>query len=926
MTPPPAPPRAFALVITLAFVVLITLIIVGFALSMRLDRPAASLHLEKTRARFLAGIATDHAAATLLLATADPERNWISQPGQLVFGAAEAGPGPADQRKILQETLPLHSGGASAPAHPGILSPPDLNVASLRDAGNHLITEQKADPADPGAMPLRVAWVYLRKDGSLDRSPSPDLTNAANPIMGRYAYWTDDESSKVNYNLAWGRSGANPNPPGHPSRIRLDALEGLSEGMADAIHAFITADPGYASLNHGFFNTPDDVRRVEMEPGGAGGSEVIRANRFDLTHYNHDPDTTFFGEPRIVLTTSPARAGWKFENGQWIGKNGLPGAAGRPAYIRILTDAQEGPTPGDPGPYANLDSAKLTGTINRIVSYLQRSDWPMVTGDGSLQDKYFSAYPEATRATRLAQIAINIIDYVRCKEAAPNAAWQNIVQPLRLVSNGGTPPVFTKSEAPTNYSLSFFGQTRGPLINEVGVWLSDDLLTMKIRVELYLPRNYGLEQVDLTKLYLSTESGVHGFGIQSNPPPIPPGSISHPILTKGGYSTVTYTRTHSSGTTTLTSRPLSATLRVAIAQAATTSRIDVSSAFSAYRLECPVDPEGVPPEAITSLEVDDPRVNKHPGDWKQRAGGNSFGAPNSLSVLGVARTADPSIVPQQDADATGMISTASFYMPPPAGTVFTRSDGSVDDNTSGMVGSSGELGYIHTGIECSPKTPAASPPQLDLPPGTPWRTLRLQPNRQPVSVVPDWAFMDLFAAPLEVHENARYVYHPRGTEIGGRVNINGGSEPFALERIHPLMAVLKGCRDDSTNAASRVGGAKAQAIARNIRDRTLATGAAEGKEYGYGAGFDSVGEIVEIRGVADEGEKSEELFRDISNLITTRGNVFSVYAIGQALIQTPSGELKINAEERTRTIVERYFDAASGATRLAPVFTRSLSP
>ena len=489
-----------------------------------------------------------------------------------------------------------------------------------------------------------------------------------------------------------------------------------------------------------------------------------------------------------------------------------------------------------------------------------------------------------------------------------------MVQPLRVISNGLNPPTFTKSEAPTNFSRSYFGQTRAPLITEVGVWLSPDFKTMTFKVELYLPENYGIDQVDVSKLYLSTESGVNGFGIESTPPQLLASQISNPILTKGNYTVITYTRT--TATTTVVARPATATARVAIALTPTAARLDVVPAFSAHKISCPVDPVGVAPGDITSMEVDDPRVNKHPDDWKQRASGNSFGVPNSISALNAAKAPDPSKSPQQDTDAGGNLSTASLYMPPSAGS---------PNNPLGMVTSAGELGYIHTGVECSPKTPVAPPPQLDLPAGTPWRTMRLQPNSQATTVVPDWAFMDLFTSPLSVSPNAKYVYNPRDTAIGGRVNVNAKVEPFGLERILPLAAVLQGCGNDSSDPSSKVTAAQALTLAGNIYRRVLADGSPNGKSYGYVSGYDSAAEIVEIKGIADGGEKSEALYREVSNLITARGNVFSIYAIGQAIQQTPDGRLLVTAEQRTRTILERFLNPANNKIEFGSVYFRSLN-
>ncbi len=65
-------------------------------------------------------------------------------------------------------------------------------------------------------LPMPVAWIYVLKDGTLTVPPAPpggvsggaswsNSTNPptpTNPIVGRVAFWTDDESGKINVNTA----------------------------------------------------------------------------------------------------------------------------------------------------------------------------------------------------------------------------------------------------------------------------------------------------------------------------------------------------------------------------------------------------------------------------------------------------------------------------------------------------------------------------------------------------------------------------------------------------------------------------------------------------------------------------------------------------------------------------------------------------
>jgi hypothetical protein len=394
-----------ALLITLAFIVLISILIVGFAASMRTDRPAANMYLEKTKASLYAQSGVDSVIASLRQSTADTNRNWISQPGQLVVGAATDDPTTTvDERKVLGTVVPLHSGAAPSPVPTDpVLQPCNLNVTTQRDPTTSLITD-RPDVTNPSVHALmQVAWIYVRKDGTRDTSQTPAVSTT-NPIVGRYAYWTDDESSKVNYNLAWGRTTTPPNTNqvGHPTKTSLAALTGLTAPMADAIHNYITDTSqgvNFQVLNQGFFNSPEEARQVDLTLSGV--STALKNNKFEVTHYSNDPDTTFFNQPRIVLTTQATRAG------------------GKP-YLNIgVTDVTQLADLEQPTGSQSTRIAAYKATVKMLVSYLKRTDWPMVSNSGSsFQQKYYSSYSTAQQQ-RLTQLAINIIDYVRPKKARP---------------------------------------------------------------------------------------------------------------------------------------------------------------------------------------------------------------------------------------------------------------------------------------------------------------------------------------------------------------------------------------------------------------------------------------------------------------------------------------------------------------------------
>jgi hypothetical protein len=318
--------------------------------------------------------------------------------------------------------------------------------------------------------------------------------------------------------------------------------------------------------------------------------------------------------------------------------------------------------------------------------------------------------------------------------------------------------------------------------------------------------------------------------------------------------------------------------------------------------------DGSGPASASTVQTNDPRNNTLPSDWAYVPGSNTLGSENAPTVRTVGKTS--SVTPPQDTDASGNISDASLQMAYPKGN---------PKNPDGVVQSVGELGVIHTGIE-----------GLSTRTSVPWRTLRLQPTAaQPASVVPDWAFMDLFTVPTVVPTAAKKMFTPYDSHVAGRINVNSKAEPFGnstamgngtLTRIAPLKALLTGVTNNGNATLTAV---EATTIATNIYNRTLSPG--KGKTYGFAGGYDSPGEIAEIAGVADGGEASEEVMRGIANLISARGSVFTVSTIGQSLKQTPANTLVITGEQRQQVMLEGYPDTAS-TTKYRPVSVRTLTP
>ena len=208
----------------------------------------------------------------------------------------------------------------------------------------------------------------------------------------------------------------------------------------------------------------------------------------------------------------------------------------------------------------------------------------------------------------------------------------------------------------------------------------------------------------------------------------------------------------------------------------------------------------------------------------------------------------------------------------------------------------GELSYIHTGV--------------------PWRTLWLQP--QPAGEVgtkiPDWAVLDLFSA-------------TDATNVIGRLNINSittNSNP-TVDRLRPLDALVTTLPVVGTtyNSATAAGNIYRYALppvsSFNVPPPSFCP-------YSY----TMVGEVANTKGLSDTittpGSKSDREIpvRGIANIITTRSDTFTIWAIAQTikkidranLTTFTTGKDLITGEAKVQAIVQRYVDNSTGTPQV----------
>jgi len=278
MKPILPPRRAFALVLVLIVIVLATTMAVFFLSSMGQERRGVDLYARGVQVRHFSGMTINRVIGQINAATkegtATAPISWASQPGMV--RTYQAGGNPSNVYKLYSwNTDPVTAGGsfnalsaselppsgwAASPAIFTDLNQPINGVYPIVDPDAEGEVEGFSIDAGASAVsgsgsdaPMPVKWLYVLEDGQMVAPSNFTGTTAtvpgassANPIVGRVAFWTDDETAKVNVNTAsegafwdWPKAATHDemqfagNPPiggefnrvsGHPAMTSLSAV------------------------------------------------------------------------------------------------------------------------------------------------------------------------------------------------------------------------------------------------------------------------------------------------------------------------------------------------------------------------------------------------------------------------------------------------------------------------------------------------------------------------------------------------------------------------------------------------------------------------------------------------------------------------------------------------------------------------------
>lgn len=490
----PRPRRGVALVLVITFLVLITGLIIAFLSTVNTETQVSKRADAGNRGRELIDSVNALVMSQIRDATSQgQEVAWASQPGMIrTYGTADGKASPAPLRYYkLYSAKDLVWQPAGAKFNPAEDVPPgwadneamftDLNrpVSTLEGQMRYPIFQPPAENPDPASpppvglkvgtppvanngtatnfvnpAPMPVRWIYVLRDGRLT-SPTeavagidqegvqvrwadgtPDAPTENNPIVGRIAFWTDDETSKININTAAGdvwtaaadieagsywdiprvtsqfdrQALANFQPaqreyqryPGHPAATYLSAaFPTISRADIVNIASRIQGGGSMGGTTLAWEAVANDADRLyayvdELIYDNARGPSVITPaqlsqSHFALTAHSRAPEVNLFNMPRI--------ASWP------VHRTDTP--AYRSAFDRLIAFCSRIGNRNYIFDRENADSqtADFVGRNTQLYAYLQKSTAATIPGfGGNFLNKYG---PDRD------QILTEIFDYIR---------------------------------------------------------------------------------------------------------------------------------------------------------------------------------------------------------------------------------------------------------------------------------------------------------------------------------------------------------------------------------------------------------------------------------------------------------------------------------------------------------------------------------
>ena len=267
----------------------------------------------------------------------DVPANWYERPAEFVDLNEPVRNGDRERYPIVDPNVASHMSGAS-----GLVD------------GFSIRSDAPIEPGNPLAnrAPMPVRWIYVLEDGTLCGLGDSRIDRETNPIIGRIAFWTDDETLKVNINTAspvtpnsyWDSPRAAGNDsaidptefdyswkqpsqneyqryPGHPATVSLLPILGDLGGLSREDYFKISpryywggSEEGTKKINEArtsllaaksdrAYATVDELLFRSRPTGPQTGltAQQIESLRFFLTASSRAPELNLFGQPRVSI-------------------------------------------------------------------------------------------------------------------------------------------------------------------------------------------------------------------------------------------------------------------------------------------------------------------------------------------------------------------------------------------------------------------------------------------------------------------------------------------------------------------------------------------------------------------------------------------------------------------------------------------------
>ena len=380
--------KGAALVIVLALLIVILGLAITFLNRVSIERTSSASYASAANTRQLADAAVNLVQGQIRAATTQGDNiAWASQPGMIrTYGSGSGNSSTASSAFLT--AFKLYSASNMVQTSNATLSTEDAPAATwasdkaiwtdinapvtVTAAAGNSTSYPVIDPslagtvqgftitAAPGAstdqpVPMPVRWLYVTQNGSLVAATGTGNTttisgaNATNnPIVGRIAFWTDDETSKININTAagdlQGLGSTNPGSfwdiprmssafdkalatnqpvknefqryPGHPATVSLSSVfttltrdqiaqvaPRITSGKSVGGTASTYKSPATNSLDTDRLYASTD--ELAFQPTRVAQSFVSPTNLsqigFLLTVTSRAPELNLFGKPRIAL-------------------------------------------------------------------------------------------------------------------------------------------------------------------------------------------------------------------------------------------------------------------------------------------------------------------------------------------------------------------------------------------------------------------------------------------------------------------------------------------------------------------------------------------------------------------------------------------------------------------------------------------------